>query len=132
MKTIYTLLVSFITMCSLDMIWLGYVARAYYEKYLSAIINLKFNLWPGVAFYLLYLIGVYVFVLVPGIASRSMEKTLLLAAGFGFMCYMTYDLTNMATVKDWPINIVIIDILWGIIITSVTAFVGYKFYFWME
>lgn len=131
MKIIFTFLGALVTMCALDMLWLGYLAKPYYEKLLNPVINLKFNLWPGVAFYIFYMIGIYLFVLMPGIEARSLAKTMSLAAVFGFMCYMTYDLTNMATVKDWPLMVVIMDVLWGMAITTVTAMVGYKLYFYM-
>ena len=129
MKLFYTLLAALITMCSLDMLWLGYLAKGYYDRLLSPIINIKFNLWPGIIFYIFYIIGVYIFVLSPGIESRSLPKTLLLAALFGFMCYMTYELSNMATIKGWPLTIAIVDILWGVALTTFVALVAYKVYF---
>lgn len=131
MKLLYTLSAALITMCTLDMLWLGYLARPYYEKLLNPIINMKFNLWAGIAIYLFYIVGVYIFVLAPGIEAKSLQKTLLLAALFGFMCYMTYDLTNMATIKDWPMTVVIMDILWGVIVTTFVSFVAYKVYFYI-
>lgn len=131
MKLLYTLSAALVTMCSLDMIWLGYIARPYYEKLLNPIINVKFNLWAGIAFYLFYIVGIYIFVLMPGIEAKSLQKTVLLAALFGFICYMTYDLTNMATIKDWPVTVVIIDILWGVVVTAITSVVAYKVYFWL-
>ncbi len=129
MKLLYTLSAALITMCSLDMLWLGYLARPFYEKLLSPVINMKFNLLAGIAFYLFYIVGVYIFVLRPGIEAKSLQKTLLLAAAFGFMCYMTYELTNMATIKDWPMTVVIMDILWGVAVTTLTSAVAYKVYF---
>ena len=129
MKLLYTLLAALITMCSLDMLWLGYLARSYYEKLLNPIINMKFNLWAGVAFYLFYIVGVYIFVLMPGIEAKSLQKTLLLAAAFGFMCYMTYELSNMATINSWPLTVAIVDILWGVALTTFVALVAYKVYF---
>lgn len=113
------------------MMWLGLFAKDFYNKAMSPILTLKFN-WPAViAFYLLYLIGVFVFAIMPGIEAKSLQKTVILAAAFGFFCYMTYDLTNLATVKDWPIKLALIDIIWGTTLSAFSALIAYKIYFWI-
>jgi uncharacterized membrane protein len=131
MKIIYTFLISVPVVFVFDMLWLGFFAKDFYNKLMSPVVTIQFY-WPAViAFYILYMIGIFYFAVVPGVTAQSMQKTLLLAALFGFFCYMTYDLTNLATVKDWPKLLVFVDIAWGVVLSTFTAFVAYKIYFWL-
>ena len=130
LKIIYTYLLSLPIIFIFDMLWLGVFAKDWYNKLMSPIVTIKFY-WPAViAFYLLYIAGIFVFAVMPGIEAKSLFKTVTLAAMFGFFCYMTYDLTNLATVKNWPIKLVFVDMLWGVTLSTFTAFVAYKIYFW--
>ncbi len=131
MKIIYTYLLSVPIIFAFDLFWLGIFAKEFYIKMMSPLVQIKFY-WPAVVlFYLLYFVGIFIFALLPGIEANSLTKTLTLAAMFGFFCYMTYDITNLATLKNWPIKLVVIDILWGTTLSTLTAFVAYKIYFWL-
>ncbi len=115
-----------------DMLWLGVFARDFYNKLMSPVVTIQFY-WPAViAFYLLYIVGIFIFAVLPGVNEQSLQKTLIYAALFGFFCYMTYDLTNLATVKDWPMKLVFIDIIWGVVLSTFTAYVAYNIYFWLK
>ena len=115
-----------------DMLWLGFFAKDFYNKLMSPILTIKFY-WPAViAFYLLYIVGIFVFAVYPGVMEKDLVKTLIYACLFGFFCYMTYDLTNLATVKDWPLKLVIVDIVWGCVLSTFTAYVAYNIYFWLN
>lgn len=114
------------------MLWLGIFAKDYYAKLLVSVIDVKFY-WPAVvAFYLLYIVGIFIFSVYPGIQEKNLSKTLLYAALFGFFCYMTYDITNLATIKNWPTQLIFVDILWGVILATFAAFMAYKIYFWIQ
>ena len=85
----------------------------------------KALLLPALIFYLLFVVGVLIFAVIPGYQAQSISKTLMLAALFGLMTYATYDLTNLATLRDWPIKITLIDIVWGTTISTVTGLAGF-------
>ena len=106
-------LVTLIVFFAIDMVWLGLVARTFYRKYLGFLMAPSPNWLAAIIFYLLFIVGILVFVVVPGLEANSLKTTLLRAALFGLIAYATYDLTNLATVKDWPLLITVVDRAWG-------------------
>ena len=86
---------------------------------------------PALIFYLIFVVGIIVFAILPGYADKSLVKTILLAALFGALSYATYDLTNLATLKDWPVHITIIDIVWGASVSTMTGIAGYYIATWI-
>ena len=78
----------------------------------------------GVAFYLLYLVGVMIFAVRPALAGGDWRQATLFGALFGFFCYATYDLTNLATLKDFTLQATLMDLAWGAVITAVAATAG--------
>jgi uncharacterized membrane protein len=98
---------------AIDMVWLGLVARTFYRKYLGFLMAPSPNWLAAIIFYLLFIVGILAFVVVPGFEANSLKTTLLRAALFGLITYATYDLTNLATVKDWPVLITVVDMAWG-------------------
>ncbi|MBS3767823.1 MAG: DUF2177 family protein, partial [Candidatus Cloacimonetes bacterium] len=102
----------------IDMIWLGVVAKNMYRNYLGNFLSDQVNWTAAIIFYLLYIIGIQILAVYPAIAKNSALTALLLGAVFGFMAYATYDLTNLATLKNWPLTITIIDIIWGTCLTA--------------
>jgi len=115
-----TLLVFF----AVDMVWLGLVARTFYGKYLGYIMAPSVNWLAAILFYLLFIVGVLVFVVLPGLKSGSLQDTLLRAALFGLITYATYDLTNLATLKDWPVMISVVDMAWGTTLSVIVSYAG--------
>ena len=114
-----------------DMIWLGLIASNFYRSQLGSLLTSSFN-WPvAIAFYLLFLIGLSVFVIVPAIDHRSIMYAVLYGALFGFFTYATYDLTNWATLRDWPALLSIVDMCWGAMlsatVSAMTTFIALKF-----
>jgi uncharacterized membrane protein len=83
------------------------------------------NLWVAGIFYLLYLVGVVIFASTRALTSRSWTTALLYGAMFGFFAYATYDLTNLATLRDWPPSAVILDVSWGALVSAVSSSAGY-------
>ena len=116
--------VTLVAFFAIDMIWLGLVARTFYRKYLGYLMAPNPNWLAAILFYLLFIVGILVFVVVPGLADPSLKMTLLRAALFGLVTYATYDLTNLATVKDWPITITIVDLVWGTVLSVAVSYVG--------
>ncbi len=128
----YTYLLTLPFFFAIDLLWLGVIAKDFYHKLMSPVVTIEFNIIAGALFYLLFIVGIFIFSVYPGVQAASLSKTLIYGALFGFFCYMTYDLTNLATVKAWPITLVVIDILWGTLLSTVTAFVAYKIYFFLQ
>jgi uncharacterized membrane protein len=95
------------------MIWLGVVAKGFYRKHLGGMLSSRVN-WPAaILFYLLFIFGLVVFVIRPAAIQNSPLDALVLGALLGLICYATYDLTNLATLKDWPLVVTVVDLLWG-------------------
>lgn len=117
---------------AIDMVWLVLVARAFYQKHLGFLMRSSLN-WPvAVAFYLLFVFGLLVFVIVPSLETGSTKKALLLGALFGLITYATYDLTNLATVKDWPWVVTVVDLFWGGILASSVSYLGFLAGKWLR
>lgn len=110
---------------AIDIIWLGFVARKFYSKHLGFLMAQDVNWLPAIIFYLLFVTGVVVFVLLPGLKESSFKTTIVRGALFGLITYSTYDLTNHATVKDWPIIVTLVDLVWGTVLTVSVSLVGF-------
>jgi uncharacterized membrane protein len=105
----------------LDAIWLGIISRNLYSKYLGYIMTETPNWIAAIIFYLLFIVGIIVFVVFPGIEEKNLWISFGKAALFGLVTYATYDLTNLATIKSWPIQITIIDLIWGTFLSSIVG-----------
>lgn len=122
---LYAFFVSLGTMTVLDAAWLGLVAPAFYKKHIGFIMTDKPNWFAAAAFYLIYILGVTVFVVYPGWKNvDSLLKIGLLGGLFGLVAYATYDLTNQATLKGWPPIVTAVDMLWGTILTAAVSIVA--------
>jgi uncharacterized membrane protein len=109
----------------IDMLWLLLVARGFYKDRLGFLMAEDTNWIAAVIFYLLFIVGVVVLVVVPGVAARSLGGTLARAALFGLVSYATYDLTNLATIQDWPVVVTVVDLIWGTFVSVAVSAVGY-------
>lgn len=96
----------------IDMVWLGLIARNFYQVRLGHLMG-DVNWVAAIIFYLIFLLGLTYFAIYPSVASSSLLAAITLGALFGFFTYATYDLTNFATLRDWPLSVVIVDIVWG-------------------
>ncbi len=106
---------------AIDMIWLGYIARSLYKEQLQGLLSPQVNWTAAFLFYFIYIVGILFFAVRPGLEAGSLAKACLYGALFGFFTYATYDLTNLATLRDWPMLISVIDIAWG---TTLCTLVG--------
>jgi uncharacterized membrane protein len=110
---------------AIDLIWLLGVAKNLYRSEMGDLMATEPKLLAGLAFYLLYALGVCIFVVVPALSKQSWLHALQYGALFGFFCYMTYDLTNLAVVRNFPTQLAFIDIAWGSFVTAVCASIAY-------
>ena len=118
-------LVSLAAFFAIDMLWLGLAARSFYQHYLSFLMAPSPNWFVAILFYLLFIAGLLFFVIVPGLKDNSLKTTILKAALFGLITYATYDLTNLATLKDWPALLSIVDMLWGTVLSILVSYISF-------
>ena len=115
---------------AIDMIWLGLVATNFYRGQIGSLMKTDINWTAAIVFYLLFIVGLVFFVITPAIEKGSWTYALLVGAFFGFITYATYDLTNLATLKDWPLLVTIVDLVWGAVlaasVSTVTYFIAHK------
>ena len=115
---------------AIDMVWLGLVAKGFYAKQIGPLLKPDVIWTAAIIFYLLFVVGLVVFVIMPAIEKNSWTHALLFGALFGLVCYATYDLTNLAVTKDWPLLVTIVDLVWGAVlaasVSAVTYFIATK------
>jgi uncharacterized membrane protein len=112
------------TMLVLDVIWLGFVAKPLYQQGIGHLMAEQPKLAAAGLFYVLYALGLMIFVVSPGGSTMPWEKTLWMGALFGLFCYATYDLSNLATLKNWPTGLAFIDMAWGSVLSAACAGAG--------
>jgi uncharacterized membrane protein len=120
--------ITFIIFFAIDLFWLGVVAKNIYKQYLGELMSPTVNWVAAIIFYLLFIGGLVFFVLMPAVDAGSIGKALLYGALFGLITYATYDLTNLATLKGWPIEITLIDLAWGTFLGASTSTLAYLVY----
>ena len=109
----------------LDGLWLGLIAKTFYSKQIGFLFKTDINWLVALLFYVLFIGALVFFVIAPGVEKNSLSQVLLYAALFGFITYATYDLTNLATLKGWPVVVTIVDLIWGTFITTVVSALTY-------
>lgn len=110
---------------AIDVLWLGLIAKPIYKASLAGLIAPSFDMRAAGLFYLLFPLGIVVFAVEPALMAGSMSRAAMLGAMFGFFAYATYDLTNLATLKGWPVHLTAMDMAWGTTLTSIAAVAGY-------
>lgn len=124
MNSLYYLkqyLITLVIFLSIDSIWLGFVAKDFYSKYIGHVMARNPNLVAAGIFYLINIFGILIFCVNPALQKQSLMTAIILGGLYGLFTYATYDLTNLATIKDWPLIVTIVDILWGITLTAVVS-----------
>lgn len=124
--------IAFLVFLIIDAIWLGLVAPKFYKEQIGHLMAEKPNFYAAILFYLIFIVGVVYFVVNPGIEANSITKIIIAGMLFGFMTYATYDLTNLATLKDWPLKVTIIDLIWGTSLSTVIGVVTFYIYNWIS
>jgi uncharacterized membrane protein len=105
--------IAFVFFLVIDLIWLGLIAKNLYQRQIGHLMSDSVNWAAAIIFYLLFIVGLVYFAILPAVNDGEWLRALALGAFFGFITYATYDLTNLATLKDWPIQITLIDLAWG-------------------
>lgn len=118
-------LVTFSTFLLIDGVWLTLIAKQFYAKHLGFLMAKSPNLWAALIFYLIYVFTLVVLIIAPAVQKGSVQTAILTGALFGLCAYATYDLTNLATIKNWPLVVTIVDVIWGTILTGTVAGVSY-------
>ncbi len=125
MRYLKIYLVSLAAFFAMDMLWLGLVAREFYSQQIGYIMAPSPNWIAAIIFYLLFILGILTFVVLPGLEQGSLKTTLLRGALFGLITYATYDLTNLATLKDWPVLLTIVDMAWGTVLSVLVSSISF-------
>lgn len=110
---------------AIDMVWLGLVAKNFYKSQIGFLMKPDINWVAAILFYLLFIVGLVLFVIAPAVEKDSWMYALLFGALFGLITYATYDLTNLATLKDWPLLVTIVDLAWGATLGALVSVVTY-------
>jgi uncharacterized membrane protein len=123
-QTILLYVITLAVFFAVDMVWLGVVAKTFYRKHLGYLMAPKI-VWPAaILFYLLFIAGLLVFAVRPALAAGAPAKALALGALLGLISYATYDLTNLATFKDWPVIVTVIDLIWGTVLGGAVSWLS--------
>jgi uncharacterized membrane protein len=131
-KILLAYCLTFLVFLAIDLIWLGFVAKDLYRRQLGGLLSENVNWAAAIIFYLLFVAGVFLFAIAPATEKQSFSHAVIYGALFGFFTYATYDLTNLATLKGWPIKIVFIDIAWGMVLTGLVSSAGFFIVKWLK
>ena len=126
MKTVLTAYAAAaLAFLAIDAVWLSTMANALYRPLLGHLLAPGFALAPAVLFYVIYVGGIVFFAIRPALEARLFRKAVINGAALGFVAYATYDLTNQATLRDWPVIVTVADLIWGTLLTATASAVGY-------
>jgi uncharacterized membrane protein len=117
---------------TVDFIWLGWVAQPFYQRQLGELLSQRVNWSAAIGFYLIYIVGLMIFCIVPALNRTSLINAMVLGGLYGFFTYATYELTNYALIRNWPAALVPVDILWGVVLCTVVAAAGYSVGRWVQ
>jgi uncharacterized membrane protein len=125
-RAIGTYAITMLIFFAIDLVWLGVVAKNFYRQHIGHLLSPDVNWGAAVLFYAVYIAGIVFFAIKPAIEAGSASRALAYGAFFGFIAYATYDLTNQATMKDWPVLVTVVDLAWGTVLTATVAFLSYQ------
>ncbi len=125
MENIKTFFVAFAVFLGIDMVWLTAVAPKFYKSQIGHLMADKAKLLPAAIFYILFVAAMVYFVIAPALEHQNLTRLILSAAIFGLVTYATYDLTNMATLRDWPLLVTVVDIAWGTFLSLAVSLITY-------
>jgi uncharacterized membrane protein len=109
----------------IDMAWLVLVAKKFYQDQIGFLMKPDINWIAAIIFYLLFITGLVIYVILPAVEKHSWVHAILFGALFGLITYATYDLTNLATLKDWPILVTVVDLIWGTVLAASISGITY-------
>ena len=121
MQYIFMFLVTFLVFFVIDIVWLSVIARSFYKNQLGHLMAERVNWLAALIFYALFIVGLLVFVIYPAVDANAVGQAFLFGGLFGMIAYATYDLTNLATLKDWPVRVTVVDLIWGTALGALTS-----------
>ena len=121
---VYT--VALLIFFAIDLVWLGVVAKNFYRQHIGHLLSTQVNWGAAVLFYLVFIAGIVFFAIKPALEAGSATRALTYGALLGFVAYATYDLTNQATMRDWPLLVTVVDLAWGSILAATVAYLTYQ------
>jgi len=124
-RAVGTYVITLLIFFAIDLVWLGVVAKGFYQKYIGHLLSPDVNWAAALLFYAIYIAGIVFFAIKPALEGGGAIRALTYGAALGFVAYATYDLTNQATMKDWPALVTVIDLAWGTVLTASVAFLSY-------
>jgi len=116
---------------AIDLVWLGVVARSFYQTRLGHLMRPNVNWTAALVFYLLFVVGIVVLVVWPAIERQSMSRALVLGALLGLVAYAAYDLTNLAILEGFPLGVALVDMVWGAVLCASVSAITYQVWFWL-
>lgn len=131
MKFVWMFLISMVIFLVLDMLWLNVIAKRFYAQELGDLMTDQVRILAAVIFYIIFIVGMIYFVIYPAFLEASLTAALVNGLFFGFICYATYDLTNLATIRNWPLAMTLVDLVWGTFLggmTSMLSFLAYELF----
>ena len=123
---------TFLVFLAVDFLWLGIIAKRLYQRQLGHLFSPEVNWAAAFLFYVIFVIGMMVFVIHPAVKSGAVWQAVWMGALYGLVTYATFDLTNLALIKDWPASIAVVDILWGIVLSTIVSTAGYGIARWLS
>ncbi len=131
LKNVWLYLITTAAFLAIDFVWLSFVASRFYRSYLGSLMKDPANLPVALAFYLVYVVGILVFAVLPGAREGAVTAALWRGALLGLVAYGTYDLTNLATLKDWAWQVSAVDLAWGTVVTAAASGIGFFVARWL-
>ncbi len=117
--------VAVVTFFAIDLLWLGIIARSFYQSQIGHLLKPNVN-WPAAfAFYLIFVAGIVVLVVRPAVERESLLVAIALGALLGLVTYAAYDLTNLATLEGFPLTVAVVDMFWGMVLCGSVSAVTY-------
>ncbi|MFT4544160.1 MAG: putative membrane protein [Bacteroidia bacterium] len=132
MKLILSYFLTTLVFFAIDLTWIGLVAKKFYWSNIGGLLKDDINWVAALVFYLLYIAGIFIFAILPAVETDSVKSAVIYGALFGFFCYATYDLTNLATLKGFPLKVVVVDMIWGTILTGLVSTAGFFITRWVD
>ncbi|TYC64587.1 DUF2177 family protein [Stappia sp. BW2] len=125
MKYLTAYIATVLVFLAVDFVWLTQVSTRFYVDRIGHLMMERPNIVAAGVFYLFYVVGIVIFAVAPALKAESLAMAAILGGLFGLFTYGTYDVTNYATLRDWPISVVIVDVAWGTVLSAVSATAGY-------
>ena len=116
---------------AIDLVWLGVVAQRFYQDHLGTLLRSDVVWAAALLFYAIYIAGILVFAVLPALGAESLQRAVVLGAFLGFFAYATFDLTCLALFRDFPVIVVVVDLIWGATLTATVAAAGYGLGRWL-